>query len=114
MSEPEVEEVDADAESEAGDVELVEEEVEEAFEVPPEESSDITSAAEPETESNEGLGQILELPLEVLEAVGGTVQGNLLLDKVKEHLQKRDSQVEEYQAALNVFTQNMNQQHGEH
>lgn len=113
MSE-EAEEIVPDDEGDTEEVEEeIEEEDEEADEVPPEESSDSVPAAEAEESYEERLAASLELPLEVLEAVGQTEQGKLLLEKVIEHFEEKDGQIEDYQATLNDFTQSMNQQHGE-
>lgn len=78
------------------------------------EGSDSNLTAESETSENKfhRFGQSLDFPEEVLEAVAETDQGKLLLDKVIEHLEDKDRQIEEYQSALNDFVQNMSQQQG--
>ncbi len=102
----------SDPEAEAEEVEIV---MEEAVEVIPDESSDTNPAEESESPEDKlhRFGHSLELPLEVLEAVGETDQGKLLLQKVIDHLEEKDSQIEEYQSTLNDFMQSMSQQNGE-
>lgn len=94
--------------------EFAEEEVVETEEVVSEESSYIdVQVEEPAGDLEQSLDALvcnLALPEDTLRLVASTGEGKLLLEKVEERLNEKNREIEEYESALNDFTQSMSQQ----
>lgn len=95
----------------AGEEEVVE--TEEVSTVTTEEGTFSTETVEVSEDREQFLGSFvrsLELPLDTLQLVSASEEGKLLLEKVEECLALKSREVEEYESALNDFTQSMAQQ----
>lgn len=64
-------------------------------------------------ESLQALSLSLELPVETLQAIGGSEDGKLLLQKVVQHNTAKESELEEYENTVKDLTQTLSSQQQE-
>lgn len=80
-------------------------------------SSQVSSGSDVESndweESLQGLSRSLELPVETLQAIGGSEEGKLLLQKVVQHNTAKESELEEYENTVKDLTQTLSSQQQE-
>lgn len=68
------------------------------------------SADSAESDGLVTLAESLELPVETLQGINALEHGNLLLKKVVQCLNEKDSVLEQYQNTVNDLTENMSSQ----